>query len=539
MTQMDPDNLESSGITAPGDTAPAQLDAEKARVKRLELRARALEAEKSLATARSPWWRRADPLVLAIFAGALTLLGNMAVAYLNNRSSLAQEQTKVKDDLTLEREKARYSLVLQAMATNDATTAERNIRFFIDAGLLEDADCRIRDAIDQDQPVLPALSAVIPSMPSGAHSAPEIAALYDFPPTLDGRGQTIGILEFGGGVLLTDLTQYFKTLSLPTPDVRVIEIDGAQENPNDFDSDDQVMLDLEIAGSIAPRAHMNVYFAPFTGKGFSDAVKRAASDNVSVLAIGWGQPEANWHEEDLRTIDGALQSAAEQGITVLVAAGDRGATYGATAKHSNIDFPASSPWVLAVGGTTLKAKYGRITSEVPWNDPAGQFATEGGVSEQFPRPDWQKAVTAPGADQKSGRAIPDVVASADPTFAIGIVVRGRITPVGGTSAAVPLWAGLVALMGQGLGRHIGYLNRLLYSEIGPSGALHTISRDCNGDASEQSPSWQPLAGWGSPDGTRLFAWFRAHLDALPPSSVKIVSCDVQSARMSDQTTAGK
>ncbi len=146
-------------------------------VKAAELQVRRLEAAKALAGTTSPWWRRADPLVLAIFAGALTLLGNMTVALLNNHSSVAQEKEKAADALALEQAKARYNLVLQAMATNDATVAKRNVRFFIDAGLLEDSDCRIRDAIDQDQPVLPSLSGIAPPMPAGVHSAPEIATL--------------------------------------------------------------------------------------------------------------------------------------------------------------------------------------------------------------------------------------------------------------------------------------------------------------------------------------------------------------------------
>jgi len=142
--------MSSGPVPNPETPTSAELE-----VKAAELEVRRLEAEKALASTRSPWWRRADPLVLAIFAGALTLLGNMSVALWNSHSSVAQEQEKAADDLKLEREKARYNLVLQAMATSDASVAKRNIHFFIDAGLLEDSNCRIRDAIDQDQPVTP------------------------------------------------------------------------------------------------------------------------------------------------------------------------------------------------------------------------------------------------------------------------------------------------------------------------------------------------------------------------------------------------
>ena len=81
------------------------------------------------------------------------------------------------------------------------------------------------------------------------------------------------------------------------------------------------MMDLEIVGSIVPRAHIRIYFAPFTASGFADALKQAAADHVSVVENGWGQPERAWKDEDIKTMDAALETAAKQGITVLAAAG--------------------------------------------------------------------------------------------------------------------------------------------------------------------------------------------------------------------------
>ena len=141
---------------------PSPLPSDELAVKAAELQVRKLEAAKAMAGLSSPWWRRADPVVLAILAGVLTLLGNMIVTILNNYNNLSQEHLKATDDFALEQAKAKYNLVLQAMATNDAAVAKRNIHFFIDAGLLEDDKCKIRDAIDHDQPVLPSLSGVAP-----------------------------------------------------------------------------------------------------------------------------------------------------------------------------------------------------------------------------------------------------------------------------------------------------------------------------------------------------------------------------------------
>jgi len=178
------------------DTDPDPLKSEELEVKAAELQVRRLEAGKALTATMSSWRRRfTDPLVIAISVGVLTLFENMIVAFFNNHSSLVQEKTKAQDDLKLEQEKARYDLLKGGMATNDIAAASRNINFFIDAWLLKDDDCKIREALERDQPVLPSLSGTAPPTPPGVHSVPEIMSLYNFPPGFDGRGQTIGLIQ--------------------------------------------------------------------------------------------------------------------------------------------------------------------------------------------------------------------------------------------------------------------------------------------------------------------------------------------------------
>jgi hypothetical protein len=194
------------------------------------------------------------------------------------------------------------------MQTNDAAVAKRNIHFFIGAGLLQDPDCKIREAIDQDQPVLPSLSGVAPPTPPGAHSLIEIARLYNFPSGFDGSGVTIGVLEFGGAIVPEDMTKYFKTLDLPVPDVTPVSVDGANPKPDSLDT--QVMLDVEILGSLAPRAHISLYFAPNTPAGFAHAISRAVADKIAVLSISSGTVERNWKDEEIKEINAALEQAA-------------------------------------------------------------------------------------------------------------------------------------------------------------------------------------------------------------------------------------
>jgi hypothetical protein len=315
-------------MTSPDQAPPPTEDA----VKADELRVRRLEAEKALTLAKAPWWRRADPLTLAILAAAGSLVGNMVVAQVNSRNSLAQEQRKAADDLALEKAKARYSLVLQAMATNDAAIAKRNIHFFIDAGLLPDDDCRIRNAIDSDNPVLPSLSGTAPAGATNSLSTPQIASLYNFPPGLDGRGQTIGILALSGGFDGKDLEKYFSGLRLPVPDVKVVAVNGgANRQSGQSGIDAEVTMGIEIAGGIAPRASLRLYFTPSSNAAnFAQAVRQATEDRVSVLLIGYGATENTWKDQDLKLMESALEQAARQDITVVVAAGDQGVTDGAS-----------------------------------------------------------------------------------------------------------------------------------------------------------------------------------------------------------------
>jgi lysozyme family protein len=159
---------------APND---ADLAAEERSLKRQEFAARLEEARVKLKGASASWWRAADPLVLAVVAGVLTLAGNLFVAWYNAKearaqeegrasASLQQQKSKAADDLALEREKAKANLILQAVSTNDADTARRNMLFFLDGGLIEDTNARIRTALDKYAPVLPSASGQVSAPPT-------------------------------------------------------------------------------------------------------------------------------------------------------------------------------------------------------------------------------------------------------------------------------------------------------------------------------------------------------------------------------------
>jgi kumamolisin len=347
---------------------------------------------------------------------------------------------------------------------------------------------------------------------------PQLAQIYDFPQNSDGSGQTIGIIELGGGYRTTDLTQYFGKLGIAVPTVVSVSVDGGQNAPTTPTSDDgEVCLDIEVIGGVAPGAKMAVYFAPNTDAGFLDAITTAIHDTVnapSVISISWGQAEADWTQQAMQNMDQAFQAAAALGITICAAAGDRGSGDGVQDGLAHVDFPDSDPYVLGCGGTSLHSSNGAITSEVVWDDDPSSSATGGGISDVFDLPDWQKAAGVPPSANpggRIGRGVPDVAGNADPNTGYEVLVDGQASVFGGTSAVAPLWAGLIARINQSQGKPVGYLNPTLYRLGAQSPAFHNIT-DGNNGAYSAGVGWNACTGFGSPDGSQV-------LSALTPAAI--------------------
>lgn len=337
-----------------------------------------------------------------------------------------------------------------------------------------------------------------------SHDPNEVGRLYNFP-TNDGSGQCIGMIELGGGFGADDLNTYFGSVGIKEPQVISVPVDGGKNHPSTPDSDDgEVMLDIEVAGAVAPGAKIAVYFAPNTDRGFLDALTTAIHDDVnqpSVISISWGAPEPQWTDQAKQQFDQALQSAAALGINVCCASGDNGSSDGLNDGNNHVDFPASSPFALACGGTTLQSSNGTIVKETVWNNQPTGGATGGGVSSFFPRPDYQSDIGSLAGDNV-GRGVPDVSGDADPHTGYNILVDGEQEVFGGTSAVAPLWAALIAQINQKAGGPVGFLNPILYSLGSKASAFRDIVSGTNGFFSAAS-GWDPCTGLGSPDGARL------------------------------------
>ena len=411
----------------------------------------------------------------------------------------------------------------------------------------------------------------------GSFYPPAVAKLYKFPPN-QGDGQRVAILEFGGGYDPSVLSDYFTgTLGLKTaPTVNAILVLGTQMNIPDG-ATGEVYLDLEVVGGMAPQATIDVYFAPFTGEGYLNAVDQAIhNDDYAAASISYGLDEdlagtaANpgWTMLS-QNIDEAFRDATAVGIPVFVSSGDQGSgslrgqvgpnEVTLLSPTAHVSYPASSPYAIAVGGTMVYASNGSISQEVVWNElgnlQQGSFyyggAGGGGVSDRYPvMPSYQsgagikiKSANKPAA---TGRVVPDVAGNAGTST--GYLVsqppgsQYPIAPVGGTSAAAPMWAALMACVRESLASTFGgnvpvyFFNDFVYAS-GSSAAFSNVvggrefsfdpknglvagkfipignNRSTTVNGYSASKGFNACTGWGSPNGAALLKQLQAWLTA--------------------------
>ncbi len=381
--------------------------------------------------------------------------------------------------------------------------------------------------LDNRPQAVPHYRRAVPRAADVSYTPMQVAALYNFP-TTGGAGQTIGLIELGGGYKEADLETYFRALGQNPPTVSAVSVDKATNKPSGANgADGEVLLDIEVAGGVAPGAAIAVYFAPNTDQGFTDAITTAVHDTArkpGVISISWGGPESTWTQQAVTAMDDACQAAAALGITITVACGDSGSTDGVTDGANHVDFPASSPHVLACGGTTLTGSgsgaSATIISEVVWNELANnEGATGGGVSELFALPAWQANANVPAPTVVAGgRGTPDVSGNADPSTGYQVRVDGENTVIGGTSAVAPLWAGLITVINAAKNGTSGFINPVLYA-AGEAAAFHDITSGTNG-AFNAGPGWDACTGLGSPIGTGVQGILGGSPNGITPPGTK-------------------
>jgi kumamolisin len=369
----------------------------------------------------------------------------------------------------------------------------------------------------------------------------EITKLYDFPAN-QAAGQTIGIVSAAGGYLASDINSTFGGVP---PQVTDVSIDG---QTNGGFPDGETTQDICIAALAAPGAAMAVYFQPGDEMGWVNLFGRVAHPGLgdphcSVVSSSFyicdgDDPDTLTNEGVsaglLSTVSDAFMDAALQGVTICIASGDTGANskvggnpaawslpFGPDHK-AHVQFPGSSPWVLAVGGTTIGHVSGTSFDEYVWNDPnaldPSQWGTTGGgVSVFFPKPSYQSAAGIPVSlyNGKPGRGVPDVAGNASFNAGYSGIFEGGTPELGnGTSASSPLWAGLIAVLNAALGVNVGFVNPVIYA-LGSSVFRDIVPGAGPADNSNAGIAgypagigWDACTGWGSPRGKALLLGLR-------------------------------
>jgi kumamolisin len=343
-----------------------------------------------------------------------------------------------------------------------------------------------------------------PDRISLSYTADQVAAYYGLMADVDCTGQTILLYELGGNFDQSALDRFYAQYNRPSPQVEFIGLLGETNDPtaND-DADGEVMLDIVCAGA-ARGAKIAVAKAPNSDAGFSAIAQHHLSDaRKPIGSVSWGQYEQGWDTAGRRGLSALYMQIAAAGMNVFVAAGDNGSSDGASG--NNVDFPASDPSVIGVGGTTLVGGAGGIQSEVVWNDGPGGGATGGGYSALYQVPSYQN-----GLASIPGRGVPDVAANADPQTGYLVPLHGGTQVIGGTSAAAPLWAAICAGLQAKFGKPISFLNPQFYRTA--AGFRDIISGN-NGNYIARA-GWDPCTGLGTPVFAKLLAALSG--TALPP-----------------------
>jgi kumamolisin len=368
-----------------------------------------------------------------------------------------------------------------------------------------------------------ALGIAPPPVTAKTRKPADFALLYNFPP-FTGKGQSIGLLEFGGGFRTRELEKYFRSVGIVPPRIVVKEVAPGKNQtvgkPGTLNPDTEVYLDLEVVGSLAPEANIVVYFGEDNEQGWLHTLQEAIFDkthDLSVISISWGQAEQEWSPNAIVEIDKLFQVAAHRGITVCCSSGDNGVSE-FTDHPFTVAFPASSPHVLACGGTRLHVGSRGSRDETVWNQwRQYKLASGGGVSGVFSLPLYQKRANVPTSNsnkKKRGRGIPDVSANASSDTGYLIEADNTRMSMGGTSAAAPLWAALAARLNEALKTRIGFVTPLLYemTRAEPK-TVSDIVKGFNGptrDGGYQARrGWDACTGLGSPNGSKILKYLNS------------------------------
>lgn len=353
--------------------------------------------------------------------------------------------------------------------------------------------------------------------PGGSLSPAQVLTAYGFK-----QGQysgalpvKLGIGSLGGGVVQADLANAAAAWGMAHPVLSIVTAGGAENDPTDQDSNVENMLDLELVSFTwwwltGTPADVTIAFGPNTDGGMKAATAALAAAGVEVASWSWGSAANDWGVGERKALSEAFAHASANGVTFFAASGDGSVDDGLIAPSA--DYPCADPNVWAVGGTRLTVgANGLRTIEAAWGDGRpGDAGGGGGYDPTVPTPAWQQTALPKG---ERGRGVPDTSANADPRSGWQISANGAWTVVGGTSAASPFTAALVAVA-KGIAKTLGE-GLATPSVYATPRACNDITTGSNGDPARAG--WDPATGLGSPGGDAFVQAVAAYVRRDPAS----------------------
>ena len=361
---------------------------------------------------------------------------------------------------------------------------------------------------------------------------------------IDGRGETVVLLEQEVTThaappkvtdIRRDLARFDGLFDLPVAHLQVVN--SLARSPSPWLADEEEVEDTEIVHAVAPGADIREILVsasdidgPAATTTDGSAALRLGVTEGAVISVSSGKRESCFTRAEIADLNATLQTARDRHVTVVVSSGDSGVVSSpcpgaaaGSAPVAGVNLLASDPLALAAGGTSLQASHstGSYIGETAWNSPPdpparpGSSASGGGFSKVFHRPTYQDGVHGIGAF----RGVPDVAADAAANTGMTLATTDGgqnyvLVSANGTSAAAPFWAAVIALADQYAGRHLGFVNPVIY-RIGRSSlydrAFHEVTTGTNTvvfpgqtiTGYRAGPGWNPVTGWGSPNAEVL------------------------------------
>lgn len=362
------------------------------------------------------------------------------------------------------------------------------------------------------------------------HNPLEFSSIYGASNLPTASNTTVGIITIGGANQATqDLNQFTSANNLGAVNVSAVQAGDPTGNYSD-DQQGQGEWDLDsqdIVGAAGGAVNQLIFYEADMNAagntGLTQAFNQAVSDNTAKainVSLGWCETDAQ-ADGTVAAEDQIFATAVAQGQTFSVSSGDEGAYECNNRGYPNgstysISWPASSPNVISVGGTTLFTSGSNWARETVWNeglDGSGKlWASTGGISQVEPLPSWQNSL--PVSPKPTGRAVPDISFDAAQSSGALVYNYGQIQQIGGTSLSSPIFVGLWARLETANSNTLGFPAASIYSAVRSTPSLvHDVTSGNNGSQGhgyKAAKGWDYPTGWGSLIMSKLASYVSGH-----------------------------